>query len=740
MRNLLGRLHGRTDADLARIADFWGVPGAPTRQSLIAALFRTLSDTRAARDVWDRLAADERAIVRDLALAGPDAATPSLPELAARLGVGEEAARQSAGGLYRAGLLAREGDDGPLPVGAAPRLFLPREIASLFRRVQDEIETGDLSATPLRALLELLDDAELEAAAEAWGVPVVPGLRGRTELGRLLLRQLGEPARVAQQVAARRRDAARLWRTVRESPRGGPVPLADAAAAAELAGDDSRTVGRRRAALEELETHLLLWHTYRADEARWLFVPAEIRSPAPPPVPTLPPLEPVIAPALDTPPWRHPDALAWDLLTLLRDLNDAGAAGRPWSAGEVPRDRLRHLNRRFWHGRAGGDAPAAGYVELLLALGRAEGLIEEATEGEGGRTRFALGPGARRWREQTFPAQSERLRWWWLASGDWIEGRARAEVEVWGADWRGARRRLLALLTDPEVGLAPETWYSLDSVATRLAARDPELLGPTFTAATARAAGEVGAGASEEDARRAAIADVVRIELETAFAWFGLVELAAVPGQTRAVRRVVRPEEADRESEPAAGAAGRPGLTVRPDGEIELTTATPLRVWSLAAFAEPEALGPTSRYRLSAPSLARALAAGFDLGQVTAFLERQAGQPLPPPLAETLADWARGYRRVRLRPAVVVAPDDHQALPAIARWLSERAFDVRELGGGELLVEAPAAAGDPEAAVLTRLREGGYAPNRRSAPPAGAAGRSAETRPSSRPPGSHPDQ
>lgn len=727
MRNLLGRLHGRPDADLARIAEFWGVPRAPTRQSLIAALFRALSDPRAARDVWDRLQPDERAAVRELALAERDAGTPTLAELASRLGVGEEAARETATRLYRAGILAREGDDEPLPVGEAPRLFLPREIGSLFRRVQDEIEAGDLSGTPLRALLELLDDAEVEAAAAAWGFPVVPGLRGRAEIGRRLLRQLGEPARVEKLVAARRRDAANLWRSVRDEPGGEPVPLARAAAAAGLDGDDPRTVERRRAALDELETTLLLWHTYRADGERWLFVPAEIRAPAPPPAAPLPPLEPVIAPTLEPPRWHHPDALAWDLLTLLRELNDGRAAGQPWVLGDLPRARLRRLNRRFWHGRDGEEAPPAGYVDLLLALGQSEGLIEEdAGHGEGDKPRWTLGPSARGWRERPFPAQSERLRWWWLASADWIEGRARAEVEVWGADWRGARRRLLALLVEPDVGLEPGTWYALDSVAARLAARDPELLGTTFTAATARAAGEAGAAGSEEDARLAAITEVVRVELETAFAWFGLVELAAVPGQTRAVRRGDRLDGDRDDAEPppdmAAGEGSGPALVVRPDGGIELLAATPLRVWALAAFAEPEALGPTSRYRLSAGSMARALAAGFDLDQVTTFLERQAGRPLPPPLAEALAGWARGYRRVRVRPAVVVAPDDPQTLPEIARLLTERNFAVRELGDGRLLVETAGAEGDPEAAVMTRLREGGYAPNRRPAGPAGPGG------------------
>ena len=60
------------------------------------------------------------------------------------------------------------------------------------RRVQDEIDAGDVSETPLRALLSLLDDRELEEAAETWGVRVVPGLRGREDLTRQILQQVGD--------------------------------------------------------------------------------------------------------------------------------------------------------------------------------------------------------------------------------------------------------------------------------------------------------------------------------------------------------------------------------------------------------------------------------------------------------------------------------------------------------------------------------------------------------------------
>ena len=711
MRNLLGRLHARSSPELARIAAFWQVPVASgDRHAQVGALYRVLIDPRAARSAWDRLAPDERAIVRLLAIGESDAA-PTLRELAARLDRTESAVRETAIRLYRIGILTREGDDDPLPVGAEPRLFLPRELALVFRRIQDEIEAGDLSNTPLRALLELFDDAEVEESAAIWGIRVVPGLRERPAITKRLLQQITDPARVAAIAARQHRDATQLWQQVREA--AAPVPLATAAAAIGLDGDDPRIGQRLRRALAELETALLVWHTYRPDGSRWLFIPNEIRSPRPFATPDLPPLAPIAAATLTPPPFRPPDALAWDLLTLVRELAQPGAPRWPKN-GAPPRSRLRGINRRLWHQEA--EVPPLGYLDLLIALATAEGLVtEEGATGEETLEAEPRSPALRRWRERSFAAQSERLQWWWLASSEWIEGRARDEVEVWGADWRGARRKLLALLAAPEIGLAVETWYTMESVAARIAAHEPDLLGLTFTAATARQT-------DSADTRAAAIAEVVAIELTTAFAWFGLVELTDVPGHTRAVRVTESgrrlSQSAPRSEAPPVDEPPGPPLTITDAGEIALHRPSPLRVWSLSAFADLVQLDQISRYRLSAEALTRALAAGFDLDHVTAFLTRQSGAALPEPVAAQLATWARRYQRVRLRHAIILAPDDPAAVEEISRIVAEAGLTSRPLGPSRLLIEL--SADEPESMVQTltdRLRAAGYAPHWEAPPP-----------------------
>ena len=61
---------------------------------------------------------------------------------------------------------------------------------------------------------------------------------------------------------------------------------------------------------------------------------------------------------------------------------------------------------------------------------------------------FELAPGFRAWRDRSFADQTAKLREAWLSATDWIEGRGRTELAVWGADWRGFRLRLRALLDE----------------------------------------------------------------------------------------------------------------------------------------------------------------------------------------------------------------------------------------------------------------------------------------------------
>ena len=709
MRNLLGRLNARSPDDLIQISRFWLVPlPGSDRGRHVGTLYRAMTDVRHARAVWERLDPNAQIVVHDLALAPPEPRT--VAEIAALTGLPEAVAREVAIRLYRSGMLAREGDTQELPVGAVPRLFLPRELVQVFRRVQDEIDAGDLSGSSLRVLLEMLDDTEIEEAASIWGIRVIPGLRRRTDLIGQILRQVASPERIARVVAERGRTATAIWSALRDAGDGGPVPVGDAIAAAGLtpparvSPDAARAEARIQSALSELESALLVVHTYRRDGSRWLFVPREIAQPGEVAT-TLPlrPLQPLAEGTITEPEPIHPAALAWDLLTVLREIAERGAP--LWVPGEpISRGWQRRLNGRLWRG--GDDVPPRGYLGFLLHLGSSAGVLG-ASDGpmapgtDKGGIRPSVTPQIRAWRRLSFDTQMERLRNAWLDQEQWVEGREREEIDVWGADWRGFRRRLLTELERFDTS----GWLALDDLATHLAEANPTIIGPTFTASSARS------GGGRDDHRSATIARVIAVELETAAAWFGIVELEVNPGKGLVVRIAERNRPASE-----TGDASEPVLSVSPEGMVTLHRPTPLHIWSLSAFADAEAVKPEARFQLRPGSVGRALGAGFDLDQIVQYLTRQCGEPLPEPLLKMLRDWTVGYRRVRIRRAIVLTPDPDLATGEIRSALEAGGLEVLDESGpdgGLIVLLPPGTAPSPPSAAedeaLATLRAHGYA-------------------------------
>lgn len=707
MRNLLGRLHARSDDQRARIASLWRVSvfGSDSHQH-IGRIYQVMTDIRAVRSVWLRLSDTQRAILRALVPEGAKSLT--IAELAATIGIDEDTTHAAAGELFHWAILAREGDMQELPVGEQPRVFVPGELAMLFRRVQEEIAAGDISAYPLRRQLDLRDDFEIETTATKWGIRVRPGISRRQDLIAGILDAVTKSERMDAVVGHLKQPATAIWQVMCRSGESGPQPFDDIVEQAGLAiaeaplGLTVEHTNRLRGALEALESSLLVNHSWLEDGSRALFIPDELLNPQS--VPVKIPLSPIeTLPDGSVPPVEpvYPFALAWDLMTIVREI---AAKGPPvWIPGQdLPTHWLRMINSRLWfHGER---VPPDGYAATLLHLGLEVGALEQAPRTPGmekAAIKPILGRNARWWRGLSFAEQTERLRQQWLAADSWIEGRETGEIDIRAADWVRFRHRLLTSVAR----LDPEEWVLVRDASVRLAEQDLSILGDFF---------EVATGRPETRTRRGSIATAIEVELITAFVWFGFVETQNLGEQGIAMRVTPAAVMAAREIDavPASpDATSGPVLSINHEGFITLRRPAPLHIWSLTAFAENEQLTPLAMYRMRPQSIGAALGAGFDLHQITQYLQNQSGAPLPDPLETRLREWTAGYKRVKLRRAVSLELDIGLGKEELTRILTEAGFALVPSSDENVMVMLPDAgddAGEVEQHLTRTLRKAGY--------------------------------
>ncbi len=699
MRNLIGRLNARTPSELGRIATAWHVPlGSTDKPGQVGQIYRALTDPRAVRDAWSELPTENRALITVLANA-PISLT--IAEMGERLGRTPGELRDIAADLYRAGWIGREGDDAQLPVGESPRLFVPRELAHIVRRVEEEIATGDLSARPLSALLAMLDDVEIEETAQIWGIRVVPGLRSRSELIENILNVVNDSDRHRRVTGALKRHAAAIYDRLRAQPDQTAITIEDAAGATGLDRGAPSDGQKFREALAQLERSLLAWHTYHSDGSRWLFLPAELRAPQPRPEAPRPP---VVVTGVERPMPRYRHEVAWDLLTLLRALAEPDRP-RPRFNEPFPAPWLRRLNARLWY--RGSAEPPQGYIPFLLALGAAEGLLAP----EDGRNGTPVVTNEhRRWRDRSFDDQDAHLRWRWLSATTWIEGTEQVAAHVWGGDWRALRRGLLANLSL----LEPGAWYTVDDVADWVSRRETGLLGATFTASVGQGIADDGA-----EGRRMATASAVGVTLRRAFTWFGLIELHGTREHGDLLRVTPRGNTIATGGALASNTSKDRKFEVTKNGELRLTNPSPLQVWSIGAFAELVELGEPAVYRLTGRSLERAIAAGFQTTQISDFLRLQSAKPLPPPIAEMLDQERRDHPVVRMRSSTLLTVAGQDARERMRALLTGAGIEVIALPSGLIVPNDHASA----ARIAGLLRDAGFMPLDEDAPARAAQSR-----------------
>lgn len=676
MRNLLVHLRGRGTDELRRIADCWDVALTGRADAdHVAQLYRTLRDPWVVRDRVEALSNAEWAIIEAILASTPPPTPEALPALVA---LDPAAVTAALDALRGCGILATE--------PAAP-LELPRELATAFRRVQEEqlLGPGLGPETPLRALLTTLEGGELEEAAEAWGLRATPGTIGREALIDEILARVELPEQRRVVVRALPPGAGQVFGAIREA--GGRQVLAALRADLKLGRPLLREAAR------VLNRRLLAWPTWDDAVGRSLIVPSDILAPRRPPRDAPPPLAEVAATPLPRPTYLY--SAAWDLLTILQRLSQRTLE---WRDGDEERNvtASRRLAPALWNGLLDTNRARQGYVPFLLVLALDEGLVRIEEE------RYVEhGPALEPWRGRSFPEQTRALLRRWRRAPDWPEGPSQEDLQLANVDWPGAREAVLSELRACVVG----TWYDAIQLALRIARLRPSLLGGSFSAA--RASGPAG---TREEVTVAAI----EVLLHGALVPLGLlVQGSYMRGKREEAAVALTPIGSwllGRGEEPAPAPRGDRALTVGADFEILLLQPAPRRIWALGAIAELIRLDTASVYRLGEASVRRGLADGLTAAQIITLLERGGRAPLPQNVAFTIGEWLRGHAGVRLTRALILRPDDPATVERLILTLTRAGMTTPEtLPDGRLLITI---ATDRDAeAVLATLREAGLSPH-----------------------------
>ncbi len=682
VRNLLIHLRAQGEEALRQIADRWEIAltGRSTADT-VAQLYRTMRDPWMVRERAAAFSSETWLLIEAL-LAVDAVEGRALAQLAVQLGRSEQDVAATLSELAASGIVAAED----------AQFALPRELATAFRRIQEErLLAPTLSpATPLRALLTTLEGAELEEAAELWGVRATPGTIRRDDLIDEILARVDLP----EQRRAITRDlppeAAQVLKVIRAA--GGQAPVSTLAHQLQL------TPPVLREAMRLLQRRLLVWPVWGepvsgADRATLaLLTPQDLVKPRRPPRDAPPPLAPVTATPQLTP--TYPFSAAWDLLTVLQRLERRTLE---WREGDEERNAtaVRRLASALWGTTTDGRV-RPGYLPLLLTLAQELGLVRVEEE------RYELvGAALEPWRGQSFASEAQALFARWTTTTDWPEEASQDDLQLVNVDWPAARSLILEELRACPV----HEWYDLELLALRIARLRPELLGGSFHAA--RASGPAGT-------REEVTAAVVEVALLGALVPLGVLSLGEHHAGKRQLPAVavtaVGAWLLGTGPEPAVPRLADRPLTVGADFEIVLFHPVPRRVWALGAIADLVRLDTAAVYRLTASSVRRGIVSGLSPEQVVGLLERGGRAPLPQNVAFTLREWTEGYAGVRLARALLLKPDDSTMVDRLLAALHRANLPPPEqLSDGRLLLTL---AVDGEAApVLAALREAGFTPH-----------------------------
>ena len=707
MKNLLGRLMGRSFDELKAIAAAWQIPLADLNHNDAAiACYREMMEKTNVRAVWETLDSEERAFLHWLLEQRNNLAL--VDDLPAQLG---RSAEQVEDLLQRLGALGLTDVEealvrGSRVVSAGDNLYawgmrsqtpaVKRRVVSMageMSRVLAVVHAELLGSEPfdeaLAVLLDRLDPPILERIAARWRTTDLRYMAKPAVIEMLdaMLEGAETRERLLSEVSAPSRE---LFAYL--CAHDGRAPTAEVMAAF---GWSRGELHRQFAPLEvralAFET---LWH-----DQRILFVPRQVREPqvagtvaAPPVTATSDP--PAVGAAA-------PVALSWDLLTTLAYFSQNEVVINRHN-NELPKRALKRLQDSFLHR---DPATADAYLNLVLHITRSLELLVEEEE-----TRREIpGPRLNDWVALPFAAQTRRLYMLWLEDRH-LPADPGTPLLLWRTpDLPAVRKRLVTQLAACPL----DTWISLDSFLQHIAASDPYLLGSRDD--LVRQYGVKGLRdfqvrwMSHEGA-------LLTSMLAGMLHWLGAVDLGrGRDGQPVAVRipaaggRLFGHPQAPADAEPP-----RQALLVQPNFEILVLAPEARAIWTLLLSADLARHDRVSVYTISKESVLRARTSGLTAAGLQEFLTAHSQKAVPQNVLQCISDWGRGYKRLALQKATLLEVDDAEILDELLASRRLKGFIARRLAPTVALIRLPRTTvwtrDDPWQKLVKELRAAGYFP------------------------------
>lgn len=708
MKNLLGRLMGRSFEELRAIAGAWYISIADHNHNDTAiAIYREMTEKSNVRAIWETLAVEERAFLHWLLeQRNQMALVEELPTLLNRAAddVSRLLTRLSALGiadveeaLVRGSRVVSAGDNlyawglrNQTPAVKRQVISMSGEMSRVLTAVQGEMLGGEPFDEALAGLLDRMDTAVLERIAARWHVPDLRYMAKPAVIEMLdaMLEGAETRERMLHEVSA---DSRRLFEYLCKHE--------GRAAAREVLAAFGWAPPELHRHFQALEVRALAFETLWHDQ-RVLVVPRQIRHPQAAGMDAAPPVQPTGAPpAVDS---RMPLELPWNLLSVLAYFSQTEVVINRHN-NELPKRALKRLQDSFLH----PPEPAAGdtYLNLVLHFAKTLGLLAEEEE-----TRREIpGPRLEDWVHLSFAAQSRRLYALWLEDRHLREDPT-SPFFLWRTlDPTTARKRLVAHLLECPL----DTWLSLDSFLQHVHGVDPYLL--ISRDELVRQQGVK--GLRDFNVRWMHNEGALLLNMITgALLWLGVLDVGkdrqGTPVAFRitpAGARLLGHAQAPTENEPP-----RKAFLVQPNFEVLVLAPEARAVWTLLRCADLARHDRVSVYTLTKESVLRARESGLSPADLQEFLTTNSQKAVPQNVLQSIGDWARGYKRTLLQKVTLLEVDDAEIMDELLSSRRLKGFLSRRLTPTVALIKLPRTTvwtrDDPWQKLAKELRAAGYFP------------------------------